>query len=81
MKHSQLTGVLDDNFDSNVSESPHILHYAHELARRDVDITNMRKTCNQLEQMVHKVNKELVLNKEKSTEEINRLKEEVSRFI
>lgn len=80
MRHSQLTGVLDGSMDIGTSESPHILHYAHELARRDVDITNLRKNCSQLESMLHEAQKVITVNKEKSAEEIASLKKHIERL-
>lgn len=79
-KHSQLNNVLEANSDSSSNESPHILHYAHELARRDVNVTNLRKICNQLESVLHQTSKEYVLFKEKSSEEVSNLKEDISRL-
>jgi hypothetical protein len=62
-------------------ESPHMLHYAHELARRDVEISNLRKAKHQLESAFRKLQRAAIIEEEKHQENINELKEEVARLV
>ncbi|KAK3912433.1 GRIP and coiled-coil domain-containing protein 1 [Frankliniella fusca] len=61
-------------------DSPHILHYAHELARREVDISTLRKTRNKLENTLRDMTKMLAAERERHSEETLRLRESVARL-
>lgn len=61
-------------------DSPHILHYAHELARREVDISSLRKTRNKLENSLRDMTKILAAERERHSEETLRLREAVARL-
>lgn len=77
---SQLDQLLDGSLKLNTNENPHILYYAHELARRDVLITNLRKNQTQLENTVREVKKELILLKQTKQEQVNNLKIQISQL-
>lgn len=62
------------------ADSPHILHYAHELARREVDISNLRKARNKLENTLRDTTKILAAERERHSEETLRLRESVARL-
>lgn len=62
------------------ADSPHILHYAHELARREVDISNLRKARNKLENTLRDTTKILAAERERHSEETLRLRESVARY-
>lgn len=62
-------------------ENPHMLHYAHELARRNVEISNLRKAKHQLESAFRKLQTAATIEGEKHQEKINELKEEVARLV
>ncbi|XP_034253388.1 GRIP and coiled-coil domain-containing protein 1 [Thrips palmi] len=78
-----LLGTLQSETDmSSVgpADSPHILHYAHELARREVDISNLRKARNKLENTLRDTTKILAAERERHSEETLRLRESVARL-
>ncbi|PNF31764.1 GRIP and coiled-coil domain-containing protein 1 [Cryptotermes secundus] len=62
-------------------ENPHMLHYAHELARRNVEISNLRKAKHQLESAFRQFQRAATIEEEKHQEETNELKEEVARLV
>jgi hypothetical protein len=62
-------------------ESPHMLHYAHELARRDVEISNLRKAKHWLESDFRELQRAATTVEEHHQEKINELKEEVASLI
>lgn len=62
------------------ADSPHILHYAHELARREVDISNLRKMRNKLENSLRDMTKILGAERERHSEETLRLRGTVARY-
>jgi hypothetical protein len=63
------------------ADSPHILHYAHELARREVDISTLRKTRNKLENALSDMTKMLATERERHSEETLRLRETIARYV
>ena len=74
-----LSSTANAGVSGNSADSPHILHYAHELARRDVDITNLRKAKYRLECSVREIQKTLVVEQTRHAEEIQTLKATVER--
>lgn len=65
---------------SDVSAPPHMLHYAHELARKDLDITQLRKEKHILEGQFRDCQREATIEKERFKEVIRTLKEEIDRL-
>jgi hypothetical protein len=78
---SQFSGVIRGLGPAGGVESPHMLHYAHELARRDVEISNLRKAKHQLESTFRKLQRAAIIEEEKHQENTNQLKEEVARLV
>ncbi|KAL0830997.1 hypothetical protein ABMA28_001884 [Loxostege sticticalis] len=68
-------GVLGD-----MTAPPHMLHYAHELARKDLDITQLRKEKHILEGQFRDCQREATIEKERFKEVIRTLKEEIDRL-
>ncbi|XP_063822382.1 GRIP and coiled-coil domain-containing protein 1 [Ostrinia nubilalis] len=68
-------GVLGD-----VTAPPHMLHYAHELARKDLDISQLRKEKHILEGQYRDCQREATIEKERFKEVIRTLKEEIDRL-
>ncbi|KAL0880592.1 hypothetical protein ABMA27_001822 [Loxostege sticticalis] len=68
-------GVLGD-----MAAPPHMLHYAHELARKDLDITQLRKEKHILEGQFRDCQREATIEKERFKEVIRTLKEEIDRL-
>ncbi|CAK1549274.1 unnamed protein product [Leptosia nina] len=62
------------------SALPHMLHYAHEVARKDLDITQLRKEKHQLEGQFRECQREATIEKERFKEVIRTLKEEIDRL-
>ncbi|KPI96882.1 GRIP and coiled-coil domain-containing protein 1 [Papilio xuthus] len=62
------------------SAPPHMLHYAHELARKDLDITQLRKDKHHLEGQYRDCQREATIEKERFKEVIRTLKEEIDRL-
>lgn len=63
-----------------VGDSPHILHYVHEIARRDVEISNLRKVNHKLEGSNRESIRKIRELQDIHEEQENKLKEEVSRL-
>ncbi|XP_066993533.2 GRIP and coiled-coil domain-containing protein 1 isoform X2 [Anabrus simplex] len=61
-------------------ESPHMLHYAHELARRDVEISTLRKTNHKLETTVRELQRLSTTEQERHQDRVNELNEEIARL-
>jgi hypothetical protein len=78
---SQFDGAMRGLGPTNSGESPHMLHYAHELARRDVEISNLRKAKHQLESRFRELQRAATTEDEKYQEKISQLKEEVERLV
>lgn len=72
---SSLSGITSTN------ESPHMLHYAHELARRDVDISKLRQAKHKLEMTVRDLQRIVAAERDQFSQDIMKLKEEVSRLV
>ncbi|CAG9785383.1 unnamed protein product [Diatraea saccharalis] len=68
-------GVLAD-----ASAPPHMLHYAHELARKDLDITQLRKEKHALEGQYRDCQRETTIEKVRFKEVVRTLKEEIDRL-
>nr|CAG4645468.1 EOG090X04IO [Lynceus sp. MCZ IZ 141354] len=64
----------------NQAPSSQILHYVEELARREVDIQNLRKSKCKLELQMRELQLELVAKVEKFSEERRVLSDQVSRL-
>nr|XP_018897182.1 PREDICTED: GRIP and coiled-coil domain-containing protein 1-like [Bemisia tabaci] len=71
---SSLSGITSTN------DSPHMLHYAHELARRDVDISKLRQAKHKLEMTVRDLQRIVAAERDQFSQDIMKLKEEVSRL-
>jgi len=78
---SKLDGVIRGLGPTNGGESPHMLHYAHELARRDVEISNLRKAKHQLESRFRELQRAATTGEEQYQEKISQLREEVARLV
>ncbi|XP_053612891.1 GRIP and coiled-coil domain-containing protein 1 [Plodia interpunctella] len=68
-------GMLND-----VTAPPHMLHYAHELARKDLDISQLRKEKHTLEGQFRDCQRESTIEKERFKEVLRTLKEEIDRL-
>ncbi|KAG6445470.1 hypothetical protein O3G_MSEX003933 [Manduca sexta] len=68
-------GVLAD-----VTAPPHMLHYAQELARKDLDISQLRKEKHTLEGQYRDCQREATIEKERFKEVVRTLKEEIDRL-
>ncbi|XP_063622024.1 GRIP and coiled-coil domain-containing protein 1 isoform X2 [Cydia splendana] len=68
-------GLLTD-----VTAPPHMLHYAHELARKDLDISQLRKEKHILEGQFRDHQRDATIEKERFKEVIRTLKEEIDRL-
>ncbi|KAJ4441484.1 hypothetical protein ANN_11339 [Periplaneta americana] len=77
---SQSGGVIWNLSRTGGGESPHMLHYAHELARRDVEISNLRKAKHRLECALRELQRVATTEEDKHREEVDDLKEEVARL-
>jgi len=77
---SKFDGVIRGLGPTNGGESPHMLHYAHELARRDVEISNLRKAKHQLESRFRELQRAATTEAEQHQEKISQLREEVARL-
>ena len=64
---------------SQIIDGPHIVHYTNELARKDIEITNLRKSKNQMEIQNRDLQKEIISITEKHKEELQILNAEISR--
>ncbi|KAL4705356.1 hypothetical protein ACJJTC_006842 [Scirpophaga incertulas] len=75
VEESWKEGVIADN-----SAPPHMLHYAHELARKDLDISQLRKEKHTLEGQYRDCQRDATIEKERFKEVVRTLKEEIDRL-
>ncbi|XP_011687208.1 PREDICTED: GRIP and coiled-coil domain-containing protein 1 isoform X1 [Wasmannia auropunctata] len=68
-----VTGLL-------TSDSPPILHYTQELARKEVQVSSSRKKVLELEATLREQQREMLHMKEQQQEEIKRLKAHITRL-
>ncbi|XP_046751302.1 GRIP and coiled-coil domain-containing protein 1 isoform X2 [Diprion similis] len=68
-----VTGLL-------TADSPPMLHYAQELARREVQVSGLRKSNMKLEADIREKHREYIKATEKHKEELKRLESEVTRL-
>ena len=80
---AQLSNVLNAKHTNGSAngggESFHMLHYAHELARKDVEITNLRKAKHGAESSLRQALMEKVTIQEELHDKISNLEDEVDR--
>ncbi|PZC80298.1 hypothetical protein B5X24_HaOG214907 [Helicoverpa armigera] len=69
-----------DGMLTDVTAPPHMLHYAHELARKDLDISQLRKEKHIMEGQFRDCQREATIEKERFKEVIRTLKEEIDRL-
>lgn len=69
-----VTGLL-------TNDSPPILHYTQELARKEVQVSSSRKKILELEATLREQQREMLHVKEQQQEEIKRLKTHITRYI
>lgn len=67
-----VTGLL-------TNDSPPILHYTQELARKEVQVSSSRKKILELEATLREQQREMLHMKEQQQEEIKRLKAHITR--
>lgn len=65
---------------NQIRDGPHMLHYANELARRDVEIANLRKSKHKTEIALRELQKAAVSDAEKHRDERQALREEIARL-
>ncbi|XP_050669694.1 GRIP and coiled-coil domain-containing protein 1 [Leptidea sinapis] len=70
----------DSGAGPGAGSQPHMLHYAHELARRQLDITQLRREKHSLEGLYRDCQREATIEKERFKEVIRTLKEEIDRL-
>lgn len=74
-----LTNMLSHSLHSGKSES-HLLHYAHELARKDVEIANLRSAKHQAESSLRELQQMALAKEEKYMDEIESLNSKIQRL-
>jgi GRIP and coiled-coil domain-containing protein 1 len=67
-----VTGLL-------TNDSPPILHYTQELARKEVQVSSSRKKILELEATLREQQREMLHMKEQQQEEVKRLKAHITR--
>uniref|UniRef100_A0A0K8TTZ7 Putative myosin-11 n=1 Tax=Tabanus bromius TaxID=304241 RepID=A0A0K8TTZ7_TABBR len=80
---SHLNSVLNANgatASSHIGENCHMLHYAHELARKDVEIAALRKSKYSAESALRQALQDKVTAQEILNDKIMRLEEQVDRL-
>lgn len=82
---AQLSNVLNPTSGASGAtggntESYHMLHYAHELARKDVEISNLRKAKHSAETSLRQALMEKVTVQEELHDKISNLEDEVDRL-
>lgn len=78
---SQLGNVLRGAGPTTASGSPHMLHYAHELSRRDVEIATLRRAKHGVDCTLREMQREKSREEEKFKAKVKSLQEEVGRFV
>lgn len=59
----------------------HIIHFSNELARKDLELSNLRKAKREAENMFRKAMKEKIMIKEEMDEKISILEQEIKRWV
>lgn len=83
---AQLSNILNSSkFQQQRANGPnadsfHMLHYAHELARKDVEITNLRKAKHTAETSLRQALHDKVTSQQELHDKISTLEEEVDRL-
>lgn len=83
---AQLSNILNSSkFQQQRANGPnadsfHMLHYAHELARKDVEITNLRKAKHAAETSLRQALHDKVTSQQELHDKISTLEEEVDRL-
>lgn len=78
-----MNSVLNANgatVSSHMGENCHMLHYAHELARKDVEIATLRKSKYSAESALRQALQDKVTAQEDLNDKIMRLEEQVDRL-
>ncbi|XP_063704633.1 GRIP and coiled-coil domain-containing protein 1 [Culicoides brevitarsis] len=82
---SQLSNILNSSKFQQQNQQrgnngPNMLHYAHELARKDVEITNLRKAKNAAETSLRQALHDKVTSQQELHDKISTLEDEVDRL-
>lgn len=78
--HSVLNANQSANSISSMGENCHMLHYVHEIARKDVEIAALRKAKYSAETSLRQALQDKVTAQEELSDRIMRLEEEVDRL-
>ena len=70
-----VTGLL------TVDNNPPILHYAQELARREIEVSGLRKQNIELEAMLRRKQRDFLHETERHKDELKKLQSQITRFI
>ncbi|XP_049281581.1 GRIP and coiled-coil domain-containing protein 1 isoform X2 [Anopheles funestus] len=68
------------SFTSSVDEHQHILHYAQEIARKDVEISSLRTSKNMSEVTLRKLAQEKIMIEERYKEQIAHMERDIERL-
>lgn len=66
---------------TSMRDGPRMLHYANELARRDVDIVTLRRAKHKLEAALRDLQRAATADAEAHREERQNLREEIARYL
>lgn len=78
---NQTALTLSNNVATSSTKEPmHMLHYVHELARKEVEITNLRKAKHVAEQTLRQALQDKAATQEQLYEKISTLEEQVDRL-
>lgn len=70
-----VTGLL------TTDNNPPMLHYAQELARREIEVSNLRKQNVELEAMLREKQRDLFHETERHKDELKKLQSQITRFV
>lgn len=60
---------------------PTFLHYAEQLARKELEVTTLRKQKHQMEAVVHQLEDSLLMEKERHKENVEALQDEIQKHL
>ncbi|XP_078409294.1 GRIP and coiled-coil domain-containing protein 1 [Cetorhinus maximus] len=73
--------ILKQTANFSGPNEPTFLHYAEQLARKELEVTTLRKQKHQMEAVVRELEDSLLMEKEKHKEDVEVLQDEIQKYL
>ncbi|XP_038667558.1 GRIP and coiled-coil domain-containing protein 1 [Scyliorhinus canicula] len=73
--------ILKQTVNFSGPNEPTFLHYAEQLARKELEVTTLRKQKHQMEAVVHELEDSLLMEKERHKEDVEVLQDEIQKHL